>query len=131
MHDEENERRLMADHGPFFRRGIEALRASWHPNEALRGVSSDPVQRCGKRTRITFAVAILDKLGNVVDVDLKEPSGCPVLDDEAIAAFKRVARFPQPPLGLFQAPDGSALETARFPVHFILSFDGGLRLDWQ
>lgn len=131
MHDEETERRLMVDHGPFFRRGIDALRGHWHPNEVIQRANRDPARRCGERTRTTFAVAVLDKKGNVVDVDLKDTSGCVALDDEAIAAFKRVAQFPQPPLDLFKAPDGTPLETARFPVHFILSFDGQLHLRWN
>ncbi len=129
MHDEETERRLMADFGPFFRRGLEALRGNWHPDEVLN--RGDTARRCGRQTRTTYAVAVLDKKGSVVDVDLKAPSGCPGLDDEAIAAFKRVAQFPHPPAGIFVGPDGSALETARYPVRFIVRFDGGLQLDWS
>mgnify|MGYP006194647243 CR=1 FL=1 len=73
----------------------------------------------------------LKEEGHVVDVDLKVPSGCPGLDEEAIAAFKRVAHFPHPPAGIFVAPDGSPRKTARYPVRFIVTFDGGLRLDWR
>jgi outer membrane biosynthesis protein TonB len=131
MHDEETERRLMVDHGAFFRRGVESLRRAWHPLEAVRRANRDPTRRCGWRTRTTFAVAVLDKTGRVVDVDLKDASGCADLDDEAVAAFKRVTRFPSPPLDLFKAPDGTPLETARFPVRFIVAFDGSVRLQWQ
>lgn len=130
LHDEETERRLMVDYGPFFRRGLEALRGNWKPNEVLRRQDRQVNRRCIRRTRTTFAVAVLDKEGHVVDVDLKEGSGCPDLDSEAVAAFKRVARFPRPPLGIFTGPDGIMRETARFPVRFIVTFDGGLRLDW-
>jgi hypothetical protein len=41
-----------------------------------------------------------------------------------------VARFPHPPPGIFFGPDGSELETARYPVRFIVTFDGLVHLDW-
>lgn len=133
LHDEETERRLMQDHGQFFRRGLEALRSNWHPEVVLRETerSRDPTRKCGQRERTTFAVAILDKTGRVVDVDLKNDSGCADLDQEAVSAFLRVASFPHPPAGIFVAPDGSPTETARYPVRFIVTFDGGIRLDWS
>jgi hypothetical protein len=62
---------------------------------------------------------------------VKRESGCPALDDEAVAAFKRVARFPHPPTGIFFLPDGTPTDTARYPVRFIVTFDGGLQLDWR
>jgi outer membrane biosynthesis protein TonB len=133
LHDEENERRLMQDHGQFFRRGLEALRSNWHPDVVLRESerSRDPSRKCGQRDRTTFAVAILDKTGRVVDVDVKSDSGCEGLDQEAVSAFFRVASFPHPPAGIFVAPDGTPTETARYPVRFIVTFNGGLRLDWN
>ena len=131
QHDEENERRLVADNGVFFRRGLEALRGHWHPDEVLNAPGHEAAKRCGREARTTFAVAVLNKQGDVVDVDLKTPSGCPELDAEAIAAFKRVAQFPHPPAGIFTAPDGTPTETARYPVRFIVTFGGGLQLDWR
>ncbi len=132
LHDEETEQRMMADYGPFFRRGLEALRGHWHPDEVLRATERDPSKRCGYEKRTTYAVAVLDKSGHVVDVDLKTPSGCPQLDEEAIAAFVRTAHFPNPPEGIFVAPDGTPTLTARYPVRFIVSFErGGFRLDWR
>lgn len=130
LHDDENERRLQEDYGPFFRRGIEALRGQWHPEEVLHSARG-PTPRCGQRTRTTHAVAVIDRSGRVVDVDLTNASGCPQLDDEAVAAFLRVAHFPNPPAGLFVHPDGTPAVTARYPVRFIVSFNGGLRLDWR
>lgn len=133
LHDEATERRLMQDHSQFFRRGLEALRSNWHPDVVLRETerSRDASRRCGARDRTTFAVAVLDRKGRVVDVDLKSDSGCADLDQEAIAAFMRVAQFPHPPEGIFVAPDGTPTETARYPVRFIVTFNGGLRLDWS
>jgi TonB family protein len=131
LHDEETEQRLQRDHGAFFRRGLEALRSQWHPDEVLRHTEHDPARRCGRRDRTTFAVAVIDKKGNVVDVDLKNPSGCPDLDAEAVAAFMRVAVFPYPPPEIFIGPDDTPLDTARYPVRFIVTFDGGLQLDWR
>lgn len=132
MHDDDNERRLQENHGPFFRRGIEALRRTWHPDDALRTLDrGDPTRLCGRKTRTTKAVAIIDTEGTVVDVEVVDESGCAALDTEAVAAFKRVARFPYPPKGLFVNHDGTPAPTARYPVRFIVSFDGGLRLDWN
>jgi TonB family protein len=132
MHDDENERRLQENHGPFFRRGIEALRRTWHPDDALRTLDrGDPTRLCGRKTRTTKAVAIINTEGTVVDVEIVDESGCAALDTEAVAAFKRVAQFPYPPKGLFVNPDGTPALTARYPVRFIVSFDGGLRLDWN
>jgi TonB family protein len=131
LYDEQTEKKLQEDHGPFFRRGIEALRGQWHPQDVLRQADLlDATRLCGKQTRTTFAVAVLDMSGNVVDVDVKNPSGCPQLDDEAVRAFRRVAQFPHPPQGLFVNPDGTPSKTTRYPVRFIVTFDGRLRIDW-
>jgi outer membrane biosynthesis protein TonB len=132
LHDDENEARLAADFGPFFRRGLEALRGHWHPDEVLRQKDArDPTKLCGRQRRTTRAIAIIDKAGNVVDVELKDPSGCQQLDEEAIGAFLRVAQFPNPPAGLFVLPDGTPTDRARYPVRFIVTFEGGLRLEWN
>lgn len=132
LHDDENEARLQENFGPFFRRGIEALRSQWHPDDALRMANpEDPTRLCGRSLRTTRAIAIINKAGKVIDVELKESSGCLALDNEAVSAFKRVGNFPHPPSGLFVLPDGSPAETARMPVRFIVSFNGGFRLDWQ
>ena len=131
MHDEETEQRMMADDGTFFRRGLEALRGNWHPEDVLNAKGRAAARRCGRQMRTTYAVAVIDKLGNVIDVDLKTPSGCTDLDEEAIAAFIRVAQFPHPPAGIFVGPDGTPRETARYPVRFIVTFDGALHLDWH
>lgn len=131
LHDEATEQRLQQDFGPFFRRGIELLRGHWHPDEVLALTERDPARRCGGRMRTTYAVAVLDREGDVVDVDLRRGSGCPELDVEAVAAFKRAARFPFPPEGMFVGPDGAPTTTARFPVRFIVTFDGGLRIEWN
>jgi TonB family protein len=132
LRDEVVERELMEDHGPFFQRGIEALRRSWKPMDVLRkGDAFDPTRLCGRETRTTFAVATIDREGNVLDVEVRMPSGCEPLDAEAVETFKRVARFPFPPKGLFIKPDGSPAATARYPVRFIVSFDGRSWLDWR
>lgn len=131
LHDDENEERLVVDYGPFFRRGLEALRATWHPDDVLRRDRSDDVRRCAQQTRETRAVAVVDRDGNVVDVQLSRGSGCPGLDGEALAAFRRVGRFPHPPAGLFVDGAGAPASTARLPIRFIVSFDGSVRLDWR
>jgi TonB family protein len=131
LHDDKNEERLVVDYGPFFRRGLEALRATWHPDEVLQRQQRDEVLRCARELRTTLAVAVIDREGDVIDVELKRPSGCPMLDAEALAAFRRVARFPHPPDGLFVDGVGAPADTARLPVRFIVSFDGTVRLDWR
>jgi TonB family protein len=131
LHDDENEQRLIVDYGPFFRRGLEALRATWHPDDVLRRDRSDEVRRCAQQTRETLGIAVINRDGDVVDVQLSRASGCPPLDGEALAAFRRVARFPHPPAGLFVDGVGAPSSTARLPVRFIVSFDGSVRLDWR
>jgi TonB family protein len=132
LHDDENERRLQEDHGPFIRRSVEALRRSWFPEDALRTLDrGDPTRLCGRKTRTTKAVAIIDTAGTVLDVEIVEESGCAALDTEAVAAIKRVAQFPYPPRVGFVNPDGTPALTARFPMRFTFGFDGGLRLDWN
>ena len=96
----------------------------------MKKTTSSP-SLCGRKTRTTKAVAIINTEGTVVDVEMVDESGCAALDTEAVAAFKRVAQFPYPPKGLFVNPDGTPALTARYPVRFIVSFDGGLRLDWN
>jgi TonB family protein len=131
LHDDQNERRLVEDFGPFFRRGLEALRATWHPDDVLRRDRDDEVRRCARETRTTHGVAVIDRDGDVIDVELKRPSGCPMLDTEALAAFRRVGRFLHPPAGLFVDGVGEPTTTARLPVRFIVSFDGSVQLDWR
>ncbi len=129
LFDEQTEKRIAANYGPFLRRGIDALRGNWHPERVLD--VADTRRACGHQNRTTFATAVMNKSGRVIDVELKNPSGCPQLDEEAIAAFLRVGEFPHPPAGMFIAPDGTTRETARFPVRFIVTFDGGISLDWR
>lgn len=129
MHDDTAEARIAENYGPFFRRGIEALRRTWHPEDPL--LSPEVRQRCQTTLRTTQAVATLDREGNIVDVEVKRSSGCPELDAEAVNAWRKVGQLPHPPRGLFVLPDGTPTDTARMPVRFIVSFDGGLRLDYN
>ena len=131
LFDEQTEKRMAANFGPFLQRGVNALRGHWHPDRVLDNPVGDSTRLCGKQRRQTYAVAVMNKAGKVIDVELKNPSGCPQLDDEAVAAFKRVGEFPYPPAAMFVAPDGTPTATARFPVRFIVTFDGGISLDWR
>jgi hypothetical protein len=131
LHDDKNEERLIVDYGPFFRRGLEALRARWHPDEVLGRGPRDEVQRCAREPRTTLGIAVIDRDGDVVDVELKASSGCPPLDTEALAAFRRVGRFDYPPAGLFVDGNGEPTPRARLPVRFIVTFDGRVELDWR
>jgi hypothetical protein len=54
----------------------------------------------------------------------------PSLPSNAWRSFP-IPRSPHPPKGLFVNPDGTPALTARYSVRFIVSFDGGLRLDWN
>ena len=128
LHDDEREAEIAENFGPFFRRGIEALRRTWHPEDAL--LDPEVRKRCQTTLRTTQAVATLDRDGTIVDVEVKRGSGCPELDAEAVKAWRLVAQLPHPPKGLFVLPDGTPTDTARMPVRFIVSFDGGLRLTY-
>jgi outer membrane biosynthesis protein TonB len=129
LHDEATEQRLQTDFGPFFRRTIEQLRAAWRPDDVI--ARADFRTTCGHEPRTTYAVAIIDKRGRIVDVDLRRSSGCASLDEEAVATFLRVGEFPYPPSQMFVTPDGAPADTARYPVRFIVTFDGRRQIEWR
>lgn len=56
--------------------------------------------------RITKLIVILDKKGNLVNVQLVKDSGVTDLDDAAVEAFQSAAPFPNPPQGIID-PDGT------------------------
>ena len=56
--------------------------------------------------RVTKLIVILDKKGNLVNVQMVKDSGVTDLDDAAIEAFQSAAPFPNPPIGIVE-PDGT------------------------
>lgn len=88
-------------HATFFNRIADAIRREWQGGEVLS--SNDPAGNVyGFSERVTVLQVTLDRAGHVVEVNVAEPSGAVVLDDEAIRAFKQAAPFANPPSQLFQ-----------------------------
>ena len=54
---------------------------------------------------MTVVQVTLDRSGNVLDVNVAEPSGAYVLDDEAVRAFKQAGPFANPPMQLFKGEE--------------------------
>lgn len=91
-------------HATFFNRIADAIRREWQGGEVL--TSNDPAGHVyGFEDRMTVLQVTLDKGGNVVDVNVAEPSGAMVLDDEAVRAFKEAGPFSNPPAQLFKGSE--------------------------
>jgi len=52
--------------------------------------------------RVTKLIVVLDKKGNLVNVQMVKDSGVTDLDDAAIEAFQSAAPFPNPPQGIIE-----------------------------
>lgn len=52
--------------------------------------------------RVTKLIVILDKKGNLVNVQMVKDSGVTDLDDAAVEAFQSAAPFPNPPQGIIE-----------------------------
>lgn len=91
-------------HATFFNRIADAIRREWQGGEVLS--SNDPAGRVyGFEDRMTVVQVTLDRSGNVVDINVAEPSGAWVLDDEAVRAFKNAGPFANPPVQLFKGEE--------------------------
>lgn len=91
-------------HATFFNRISDAIRREWQGGEVLS--SNDPAGRVyGFEDRMTVVQVTLDRSGNVLDVNVAEPSGAWVLDDEAVRAFKQAGPFGNPPVQLFKGDE--------------------------
>jgi TonB family protein len=88
-------------HATFFNRIADAIRREWQGGEVLS--NNDPGGNVyGFEDRMTVVQVTLDRGGNVLDVNVAEPSGAFVLDDEAVRAFKQAGPFANPPVQLFK-----------------------------
>lgn len=91
-------------HATFFNRIADAIRREWQGGEVLS--SNDPGGNVyGFEDRMTVVQVTLDRSGNVLDVNVAEPSGAYVLDDEAVRAFKEAGPFANPPVALFKGEE--------------------------
>ena len=91
-------------HATFFNRVADKIRREWQGGTVL---SRDDPQGSvyGFEDRMTIVQVTLDHGGNVLDINVEEPSGALVLDDEAVRAFKSAGPFPNPPPQLFKGAD--------------------------
>jgi TonB family protein len=113
-------------HATFFNRIADAIRREWQGGQVL--AKDDPAGHVyGFEDRMTVLQVTLDRGGNVVDVNVAEPSGAVVLDDEAVRAFKEAGPFANPPSQLFKGN-----ERFTFLFGFNVSYNRtNFDLDWR
>ena len=87
-------------HSTFFNRIQQAVNRQWRGLEAYN--RHDPTREVyGTQERITWLRVTIDRSGNVVELNVVEPSGADFLDDEAVRTMKVAGPFPNPPEALF------------------------------
>ncbi len=91
-------------HATFFNRVADGVRQVWAGGEIL-GMVDPRGNIYGVEDRRSLIQMTLDREGNLVDVAIREPSGVPALDDEAIRAIREAAPFLNPPSALFRDGD--------------------------
>jgi TonB family protein len=91
-------------HATFFNRIHEKVSREWHAGEVLS--HNEPTGAVyGFEDRMTVLQVTLDRTGNIIDINVQNPSGAYVLDDEAVRAFKHAGPFLNPPPQLFKKGD--------------------------
>ncbi len=91
-------------HATFFNRVADKIRREWQGGQVLS--KNDPAGSVyGFEDRMTVVQVTLDRDGKVLDINVEEPSGAVVLDDEAVRAFKDAGPFQNPPSQLFEGND--------------------------
>ncbi len=83
----------------FFNRLHQKVSQNWYPQSILE--TRDPTGNLyGYKDRETVIGVVLNEKGALLDARIVRQSGVFALDDEALAAFKRAAPFPNPPAAL-------------------------------
>lgn len=83
----------------FFNRVKQHVVLFWNPNELIR--QRDPRGEIYLyKDRYTVVTVTLDRTGSLKDIAVDKSSGVDFLDSEAVSAFRRAHRFPNPPPGL-------------------------------
>jgi TonB family protein len=105
----------------FFNRLKQGVSEQWHPLDIMR--YRDPTGNVyGLKNRVTVVKVVLDKNGQLLDLQVMRQSGIPALDSEAVEAFKRAQPFPNPPAALLDGagriefPFGFYIVNERFPL---------------
>ncbi len=109
----------------FFNRVKRQVAENWHPDRVYR--RRDPRGNVyGFRDRLTILRIHLSPKGKLKDLHLVKPCGVGFLDDEAMAAFRAAAPFPNPPKGLVDKESG--LISFRFGFLFEISHRTGFKI---
>ncbi len=97
----------------FFNRIHKKVSQNWYPQNVLE--ARDPTGNLyGYKDRETIIGVVLNEKGALLDARVVRQSGVYALDDEALAAFKRAAPFPNPPAALL---DGHGRIEFNFGFH--------------
>jgi TonB family protein len=108
----------------FFNRVKRQVAEHWHPEEAYR--QRDPTGMIyGRKNRYTELRIQLKPDGHVQNIAVFQPSGLDFLDDEALAAFKQAAPFPNPPRQLIEANG-----LINFGFGFLFDLNGPPEMRW-
>ncbi len=89
----------------YYQRIRSKIRQQWEPiiRAKVQKVYSSGRSIASSRDRITQVVIILNKTGNLINVQVIGESGIRDLDDAAIDAFRAAEPFPNPPKGIVEA----------------------------
>lgn len=91
-------------HSTFFNRVADGIRRTWAGPELLQ--KNDPTgEMFGTRELLTIVAVTIDQSGNIVELNVQEPSGADFLDDEAVRCFKETGPFTNPPIALFKGEE--------------------------
>jgi TonB family protein len=108
----------------FFNRVKRQVAEHWHPEDAYR--QRDPTGMIyGRKNRYTELRIQLKPDGHVQNIAVFQPSGLDFLDDEAMAAFKQAAPFPNPPRQLIEANG-----LINFGFGFLFDLNGPPEMRW-
>jgi protein TonB len=88
----------------YYNRIRRQLSQYWEPNvrTKLSNMFKQGRYIAAATDRVTKLVVVLDKVGNLVKVQVIKESGVTDLDDAATEAFRAAAPFPNPPAGIIE-----------------------------
>jgi TonB family protein len=98
----------------FFNRVKRMVAQNWDPASVWQREDPDGSVH-GTKTRVTRVRVALDKAGELRKIVVVTASGAPVLDEEAVRAFRAAGPFPNPPQ---QLVDADGFIGFQFSFHF-------------
>jgi TonB family protein len=113
------------DHAPFFNRIKEQIASIWSPLAQIN--RHDPNGKLlGQTNRVTVLSISINKIGELIDLSIKNPSGVNYLDEEALRALKKASPFLYPPQELFKNNN-----TFSFDFAFHVEVNRGISLNFD